>query len=306
MKMRTTQRGASRSHALSATDAQVRAGIMTSVLLGAAHAVLVCILIAAVYLALPWLRMTFDKPIAKVVIKGDLTALNEKVISESVVIYENDTFLSIDLALLVDRLEAVPWVAHARARRQWPDTVEIMLVEQKPIAYWGSTAMVNAKGRVFEHQGLGLDRSLPRLWSDLGSPAEVMSYYQIFEQQLDGVKLKLHSISQSVQGDWRLQLDNGMLVILDRMDPVGNVHNFVEVYTQLLANSERHARVVDMRYRHGAAIRWEEQVKPEGSPAENGTEKVSGALDPVRTDDMNPVHSGSGEVRQEWLQIKVI
>jgi len=266
------------------------------------HAVLVCVLIAAVYLALPWLQQTFDKPIARVIIKGDLAALDDLSIQEAVTIYETDTFLSIDLAVLVDRLEANPWIAHARARRLWPDTVEITLMEQKPIAYWGDKAMVNAKGRVFEHHGLALGRPLPRLWSELGSPAEIMSYYQIFEQHLESIQLKLHSISQSVQGDWRLQLDNGLLVILDRMDPVGNIRNFVNVYMQLLVSGERRALVVDMRYRHGAAIRWEEPVQPLQEQTRNGQDKLTSKTIPAQAGNMFPVEMGSAEAKQEWLQ----
>lgn len=297
---------APRRHAVRQHDARIKTDIWRGVVLGVIQAVLVCIVIGAVYFAWPWLKLTFDKPIARVIIKGDLMALNEQTIRNAVVIYENDTFLSIDLTALVDRLENHSWIAHARARRQWPDTVEITLVEQKPIAYWGDKAMVNAKGRVFEHQGLAAGRSLPRLWSELGSPAEIMSHYQIFEQQLEPLHLKLQAISQSVQGDWRLQLDNGLLVVLDRVDPVGNVRNFVGVYNQLLASSERRALAVDMRYRHGAAIHWEEPVQPAIKAPGKGSDKVSGMKAPAKAGDMLSRETGSVEAGKEWLQIKSI
>lgn len=297
---------APRRHAVRQLDSQTRSDIWRGLILGVLHAVLVCILIGSIYFAIPWLKLTFDKPIARVVIKGDLVALNEQAIKDAVVIYEQDTFLTIDLASLVDRLENHSWIAHARARRQWPDTVEITLVEQKPIAYWGDKGMVNAKGRVFEHQGLAVGRELPRLWSELGSPAEIMSHYQIFEQQLEPVHLKLHAISQSVQGDWRLQLDNGLLVILDRVDPVGNVRNFVGVYNRLLASGERRALVVDMRYRHGAAIRWDGPVQSvPGEPAKP-QDKVSGMSGAVKAGGMISGQTESVEASKAWLQTGTI
>jgi cell division protein FtsQ len=268
---------------------------------GAWQAMMIGILISGGYLALPWLKVTFDKPIAKVIIKGDLQALNEKSIRDMIAIYENDTFLSIDLGVLVDRIEMNSWVAHARARRQWPDTLEVTLIEEKPIAYWGDKGMLNAKGRVFDHQGLLVERTLPRLWSELGSPAETMSYYQIFEEQLEPVNLKLHSISQSVQGDWRLQLDNQLLVILDRADPVGNIKNFVSVYTQLLSVDQRHAMVVDMRYRHGAAIRWQEPTHP----VVDSVNKVSSNVSNTTMQAIS-VGSISSEAKQEWQKTKAI
>jgi cell division protein FtsQ len=285
----------------SAEDAVVNSVVWNHFVRGAWQAMMIGLLMSGGYFALPWLKFTFDKPIAKIIIKGDLQALNEKAISDMVVIYENDTFLSIDLDVLVDRIEMNSWIAHARARRQWPDTLEVTLVEEKPIAYWGDKAMLNAKGRVFEHQGLLVERDLPRLWSELGSPAEIMSHYQIFEEQLEPVHLKLHSISQSVQGDWRLQLDNQLLVILDRADPVGNVRNFVSVYTQLLSVDQRHAMVVDMRYRHGAAIRWQEPTTPVIDPLNKVSSKASSTVMHAVS-----VSNISSEAEQEWQKTKAI
>jgi cell division protein FtsQ len=135
----------------------------------------------------------------------------------------------------------------------------------------------------------------------LGSPAEIMSHYQIFEEQLEPVHLKLHSISQSVQGDWRLQLDNQLLVILDRADPVGNVRNFVSVYTQLLSVDQRHAMVVDMRYRHGAAIRWQEPTTPVIDPLNKVSSKASSTVMHAVS-----VSNISSEAEQEWQKTKAI
>jgi cell division protein FtsQ len=255
----------SRRHAVRRPDPEALASMWRGVLLGFSQALLVCVLLAGTYEALPWLQVTFDKPVERVLIKGEFQALDQKAIESAVALYEGDTVLGVDLVGMVSRLEQHPWIAHAHARRVWPDAVEITLIEQKPIAYWGSKAMVNAKGRVFEHLGLMQGKALPRLWSEAGSPAEAMSYYQIFDRQLEPLGLKLASISQNVQGDWRLTLDNGLLVILDRSDPVANVRSFATLHIQLLIGSERKAEVVDMRYRHGAAIRWQ-VLSPDAAP----------------------------------------
>jgi len=219
---------------------------------------LVCTLIAGGYFSLPWLKLAFDKPIQRVVISGDLRALDQKTIENAVVIYDTDSFLDIDLAVLVDQLEAQPWIARARARRQWPDAVAIEIVEETPIAYWGNQWMVNAKGRIFEHQGLYQDKPLPRLWSESAIPAETMNYYQIFEHQLQSINLRLGGISQNLQGDWQLTLDNGLHVILGNVDPASGIRYFVSIYQQVVLPSQKLALVVDMRYRHGASIRWQQ------------------------------------------------
>ena len=218
----------------------------------------VCALIAGGYFAVPWLRLTFDKPISRVLVQGEWRALDKKTIENAIAIYETDTFLSIDLDKLVSHLEAQPWIARARARREWPDAVAVDIVEQKPIAYWGDRWMVNTKGRPFEHQGLYQNQSLPHLWSAIAIPTETMNYYQIFEHQLRSVRLRLKGISQNLQGDWHLELDNGLRVIFGRSDPANSIRYFVGIYQQVVLPSQRQALVVDMRYRHGAAIRWQQ------------------------------------------------
>lgn len=220
--------------------------------------VFVCALIAGGYFALPWLRLTFDKPITHVQVRGEWQALDKKTIENAIAIYDTDTFLNIDLDKLVKDLEDHPWIARARARRQWPDTVAVDIVEEKPIAYWGDRWMVNAKGRIFEHQGLYQNQELPHLWSEISVPAETMNYYQIFEHQLQAVNLRLQGISQNLQGDWQLALDNGMRVILGRSDPATSIRYFVGIYQQVVLPSQRQALVIDMRYRHGAAIQWQQ------------------------------------------------
>lgn len=237
--------------------------------------VFVCALIAGGYFALPWLQATFNKPIARVVVQGEWQALDKKAIENAIAIYEADTFLSIDLNKLVHDLEEQPWISRARARREWPDTVVVDLVEQKPIAYWGKHWMVNAKGRIFEHQGLYQNQALPQLWSEIAIPAETMNYYQVFEHQLQVVNLRLQGISQNLQGDWQLKLDNGMRVILGRSDPASSIRYFVGIYQQVVLPSQRQAEVIDMRYRHGAAIRWQQvAISPEDTNKKNAGEKT--------------------------------
>jgi cell division protein FtsQ len=238
--------------------AVVDAGIAHGLWILLLQTILVCALIAGGYFSLPWLKLAFDKPIQRVVIRGDLHALDRKAIENAVAIYDTDSFLDIDLTVLVNQLEAQPWIARARARRQWPDTVAIEIVEETPIAYWGARWMVNAKGRIFEHQGLYQDQPLPRLWSESAIPAETMNYYQVFEHQLQSIGLRLRGISQNLQGDWQLTLDNGLRVMLGRVDPASSVRYFVSIYQQVVLSSQQPALVVDMRYRHGAAIRWQQ------------------------------------------------
>jgi cell division septal protein FtsQ len=72
----------------------------------------------------------------------------------------------------------------------------------------------------------------------------------------------LGGISQNLQGDWQLTLDNGLHVILGSVDPASGVRYFASIYQQVVLPSQKSALVVDMRYRHGASIRWQQPESP--------------------------------------------
>lgn len=200
---------------------------------------------------------SIEIPIKKVVVVGELNALNPQLIRDAVVIYQTDTLMSVPLERLVADLQRLPWVASVAVERRLQDgALLVSIEEQRAIAYWGERQMVNTRGELFEHRGLGLNRNLPRMWSALVSPAEAMNFYQIFERQLQQADLKLYAISQSLQGDWQVVLDNRARVLLDYSNPSKSIRHFVSIYQQIIQPLNRPVKIVDLRYRHGAAIQW--------------------------------------------------
>ena len=50
-------------------------------------------------------------------------------------VHRHDALLFVDTAAVARRLEALPWVRHASARREFPGTVRITIAEYTPVAY---------------------------------------------------------------------------------------------------------------------------------------------------------------------------
>ncbi len=53
------------------------------------------------------------------------------------------TFMSQDIDVLQQSVEALPWVAHAAIRKQWPDTVKVFLTEHQPEAIWNGNELLD-------------------------------------------------------------------------------------------------------------------------------------------------------------------
>lgn len=79
---------------------------------------------------------------------------------------QGGALVSVDLAAVVERVEARPWVLTATAARRWPGTVQVTVVERAPVAVMGTRpVLVDQEGRV-----LGVAPSGTRLPTIVGDP----------------------------------------------------------------------------------------------------------------------------------------
>jgi cell division protein FtsQ len=75
-----------------------------------------------------------------------------------------NAMLSVDLAAIRGRLLALPWVADASVGRRLPDTLDIVIVERRPVALWqyrGRFAAIDGSGKLLTATGLERYAGLP-------------------------------------------------------------------------------------------------------------------------------------------------
>lgn len=161
-------------------------------------------------------------------------------------------FLAADLDGIREQLEALPWVYHANVRRRWPETVEIQIEEQRPIARWGMSGFLNHEGDYFPGEQGARWQALPRLDGPEGSEAAMMRRYQNLEALLTDTGLQVVWLAEDDIGQVSAELDNGVLLALGTDHFVQRVRRFVTLQQQHL-NGQAVVRV-DLRYEHGAAV----------------------------------------------------
>ena len=55
----------------------------------------------------------------------------------------NQGFFTVKVDYIRDRLSQIPWVSDIFVRRNWPDQVEITIIEKKPIAEWNNQSLLS-------------------------------------------------------------------------------------------------------------------------------------------------------------------
>ena len=102
-------------------------------------------------------------PLKKLRLSGEFNQVSDQLLRETVMDESGIGFFAVDLDRLRDRVEALPWVARAEVRKQWPDTLIIRVSERKAVAHWGQDRLLSASGELFDAPQAGLPDALPWL-----------------------------------------------------------------------------------------------------------------------------------------------
>lgn len=191
-------------------------------------------------------------PLREIRVIGDVGHVTNDQVAAVISRELRGNFFTVDLVQAREAFEKLPWVRKVNVRRQWPDRLELTVEEHQPLARWGSTALVNAHGEVFE---AAISSTLPVFSGPEGTASEVVARYAEFDHLLVPIGRKVVVIALSARRAWQLRLDNGMVLHLGRENLEGRVAGFVSVYQRTVARLPQPPSHVDLRYSNGFAVR---------------------------------------------------
>jgi cell division protein FtsQ len=214
---------------------------------------------AAVLMGWHYLSQPGRMPLREIAITGEFTWLKRSDIEQRVARAIDGGFLDLDLKKVRDSVLRMPWVDQVSVRRVWPDRLQMHVTEQVPLAWWNDDALVNLDGRVFRPARLPDLEGLPHLAGrDADAPRVVAFYLKLHARLLDGA-LQVRRVALSRRGEWQVEFNDGMRLLLGRESVEQREQTFLRLYPQLLAQMRERPARVDMRYAHGFAVRWRKQ-----------------------------------------------
>jgi cell division protein FtsQ len=191
-------------------------------------------------------------PLREIRVIGDVGHVTNEQVAAVIARELRGNFFTVDLAQAREAFEKLPWVRKVNVRRQWPDRLEVAVEEHEPLARWGSTALVNAHGEVFE---AAISSTLPVFFGPEGTATEVVVRYAEFERLLAPIGRKVVLITLSARRAWQLRLDDGMVLQLGRENLEARLAGFVSAYPRTVATLPQPPSHVDLRYSNGFAVR---------------------------------------------------
>jgi cell division protein FtsQ len=193
-------------------------------------------------------------PVERIVVMGKLEHLRQAAVRDALGAQLDRGLLFLDLSELRDRLEAIPWVYRAELRRRFPDTIEVRVQEQVPIARWGADAFLNHEARVISVVDAAQWAELPEIRGPEGSAPRLMTHYRRLRLDLAPLGLLPVGLEEDAFGQLRVALDNGVTLQLGDHDFRQRLQRFAKLWNSELAQIGAPVARVDLRYEKGAAV----------------------------------------------------
>jgi len=169
-------------------------------------------------------------------------------ITAALAIHEGDSIFAIDPALVRARLIQLPWVAQAEVRRQFPDTISVVIVEKRPFALWkdgNDVAVVERAGGVITRDGLDEFDRLPLIMGKGAPKAAAPLLDTVMASRAVSARLKAAEFISERR--WNLILDGRVVVKL----PEEGWQSQISELERLIVDKgvlERAIEVIDLRY----------------------------------------------------------
>ena len=212
----------------------------------------------------PWLMNWLNQPIARVEVHAGFEHLSREQVEQKLHPLLQERFFALELQEMRQVLLDMPWVKDASVRRHWPDSVQVSLEEQQPVARWGSHHLISNEGDVFAPEDIAAFSLMPVLDGPEESAAEVMQQYLAISQLLRPMGLKLKTLKRSESGSWRFTVGH-VEVNIGRDRKMERLQRFVRLYHARLESLWKQVRRVDLRYLNGASVAWNGTLLTEGA-----------------------------------------
>ncbi|MFT4614407.1 MAG: cell division protein FtsQ [Bacteroidia bacterium] len=203
-------------------------------------------------------------PVKRITVTGELEHTQAAAVKEMVQPAVREGFLRADLQVIRTQLEGLPWIYEATVRRRWPSSLDIHVIEQRPIARWGDKGFLNHEGGVFHTARTKDPAVLPMLAGPEGSARELMARYQRFVEVLSPLGLTVSELVLDERGELEVVLESGSRLLLGKGKFRERMQRFVTLYRVELATRMDTVQRVDLRYDTGAAVAFEESSQVAG------------------------------------------
>jgi cell division protein FtsQ len=163
-----------------------------------------------------------------------------------------------DIQFIEQSVVALPWIKSAVIKRILPDVIDIKITEQKAVARWESTALVNELGVLFRPDNVGDFDYLPKMNGVAGTEKDILEIMKGLMVTLSDHHLILEEFTVSDRRAWTIKLQRGIELKLGRDKQLKKLQQFLKTLRLIGEVQIEKIRVVDLRYPNGYSLAWKQ------------------------------------------------
>ena len=165
-------------------------------------------------------------------------------------------FFDIDVQVIHNAVETLPWVESVTVRRVWPDAIDIKVKEKKPIVRWRENSLISDKGVVFTPKTLEPFIDLLQVSGPDGQHNKVLEIMKGVKTALEDQSLELAEFIITDRWSWKVKSANNLQILLGRTDQLKKLQRFLKTLSVLPQEQIDAMEIVDLRYPNGYAVSW--------------------------------------------------
>lgn len=195
------------------------------------------------------------EPVATILVEGEFARVTTEQIQAAAKPWLGQSLLRVDINGVRDAVEVIPWVARAQVQRRWPDSLGIIVWEHKPVARWGSNAVLTENGEV--RTALVSDAEpLPQLRGPADTAAEVLARYQDVLQWFTPNGYTVTGLALDDRREWVVQLSDNREIRFGRELTSERAARLFGTARKTLSGQWARLAYIDLRYSSGFAVGW--------------------------------------------------
>lgn len=177
---------------------------------------------------------------------------------------ELGNFFSVELDSLKSKVEEMEWVESADIRRQWPNALNVSIVEHQPAMRWGDDKWVSTSGSIIALPNNIGGVNVITLNGDEAQSKHILLQATRWKKEFanDGLELRKTKLSSSQAWTLRLyyaEFDSEFDLLLGSEDVAERLARFKVLFNEQLKFSEYALTRVDARYPDGLAVKQGKQ-----------------------------------------------
>jgi cell division protein FtsQ len=198
-------------------------------------------------------------PIKTIQLSGTFQYIDQQEVESTVRQFIGEGFFSLDIKRVQKTLGDKPWTESISIRRVWPDRLNIVIVEKRPVARWDKKHLLSDKAVVYRAKTNAF-ADLPLVYTADTNPGQMLHLYYRLASQFATLNESVVAVRKDSRGALDMQLENGLTIKVGRSDIERKIARFVMIYQQQIQPRLEQIQQLDLRYSNGFAVAWKKEV----------------------------------------------